>query len=177
MVENDNKNVEKAAKKEAKKEVKEVKPEVKPEAKPETKPEVNIETPKTVGNILLADFKSKASNDKTALSIAEALSQNSIIQFGAMAMEVSEGLLTGFDNAEIKGFSEGAVFAPMIGTIPFVGYVFILEDGTNASDFISTLKSSANLRWNICTTADEMVAGSSGNKVFFVMSPKSFDQE
>ena len=92
-------------------------------------------------------------------------------------MAVEPGFLTGFDNTEIKGFKEGAMFAPMIGTIPFVGYVFTLDDSTNASDFISTLKSAANLRWNICTSADEMVTGSAGNKVFFVMCPKSFDQE
>ena len=92
-------------------------------------------------------------------------------------MEVEPGLLQGFDNAEIKGFKEGAVFMPMIGTIPFIGYVFTLEDGTDASSFISKLKSNANLRWNICTTADEMVAGSVGNKVFFVMCPTEFAEE
>ena len=39
------------------------------------------------------------------------------------------------------------------------------------------LKANANLRWNICTTADEMVAGSVGNKVFFVMCPTEFTEE
>lgn len=155
----------------------EVKPEAEPEVKPETEPEAKPETNKSVGNILLADFKAKASSASSALSLAEALLSNSVIEFSGGAMQVEPGFLTGFDNTEIKGFKEGAMFAPMIGTIPFVGYVFTLEDGANASDFISTLKSAANLRWNICTSADEMVAGSSGNKVFFVMSPKSFEQE
>ncbi len=167
----------------------EVKPEVKPEAKPETKPEVKPETKpeekpeekpqtsQTVGNTLLSDFKAKAGSHSSAVSLAEALASNpSISNIGCGAMPVEPGFLTGFDNAEIKGFKEGAMFAPMIGTIPFVGYVFTLEDGVNASDFIANLKSSANLRWNICTTADEMIAGSSGNKVFFVMSPKSFEE-
>ena len=158
----------------------EQKPEVKPEVKPEEKPEDNKEeapqTEKTVGNTLLSDFKAKAGSHKSAVALAEALLSNSVIKFSGGAMAVEPGYLTGFDNAEIKGFKEGAMFAPMIGTIPFVGYVFILEDGVNASDFISTLKSSANLRWNICTSADEMVVGSSGNKVFFVMSPKTFEE-
>lgn len=159
----------------------EVKPEAKPETKPETKPEVKPEekpqNSQTVGNTLLSDFKAKAGSHSSAVSLAEALLTNPVIKFNGGAMAVEPGYLTGFDNAEIKGFKEGAMFAPMIGTIPFVGYVFILEDSTNASDFISTLKSSANLRWNICTTADEMIAGSSGNKVFFVMSPKSFEEQ
>ncbi len=164
---------------EAKPETKpEVKPETKPEVKPEEKPEEKPQTSQTVGNTLLADFKAKAGSHSSAVSLAEALAANpSISNIGCGAMPVEPGFLTGFDNAEIKGFKEGAMFAPMIGTIPFVGYVFTLEDGTNASDFISTLKSSANLRWNICTSADEMVAGSSGNKVFFVMSPKSFEEQ
>ncbi len=153
------------------------KPEAKPETKPESKPEAKPETNQSVGNVLLADFKAKASSASSALSLAESLLSNSVIGFSGGAMPVEPGFLTGFDNTEIKGFKEGAMFAPMIGTIPFVGYVFTLEDSANASDFISTLKSAANLRWNICTSADEMVAGSSGNKVFFVMSPKSFEQE
>lgn len=155
----------------------EVKPETKPEEKPEVKPEAKPEASKTVGNALLADFKAKAGSHSSAVSLAEALASNSVLQqINCGAMPVEPGFLTGFDNAEIKGFKEGAMFTPMIGTIPFVGYVFILEDGVNSSDFISTLKFSANLRWNICTTADEMVAGSSGNKVFFVMSPKTFEE-
>lgn len=156
----------------------EAKPEVKPETKPEETPEEKPQTSQTVGNTLLSDFKAKAGSHSSAVSLAEALSANSAIaNIGCGAMAVEPGFLTGFDNAEIKGFKEGAMFAPMIGTIPFVGYVFTLENGVNASEFISTLKSSANLRWNICTSADEMVTGSSGNKVFFVMSPKSFDEQ
>lgn len=144
-----------------------------PETTPETKPETN--TDKTVGNTLLSEFKSVAGS-AGALGVAEKLAANSAVsELGLVSMEVEPGFLTGFDNTEITGFKEGAVFSPMIGTIPFVGYVFTLEDGVNASDFISTLKSSANLRWNICTTAEEMVAGSSGNKVFFVMCNKSFE--
>ncbi len=153
----------------------EEKPQVKPEEKPAQKPEQKPEANQSVGNALLADFKAKAGSS-SALSIAEALLANPVIKFSGGAMEVEPGFLTGFDNTEIKGFKEGAMLAPMIGTIPFVGYVFTLEDSVNATDFISTLKSSANLRWNICTSADEMVAGSSGNKVFFVMCPKSFEE-
>lgn len=162
----------------------EVKPETKPQTKPETKPEVKPEpapepqpeTNKSVGNILLADFKAKANSASSALSIAEGLLGNSVIKFSGGAMPVEPGHLTGFGDTEITGFKEGAMFAPMIGTIPFVGYVFILEDSANVSSFISTLKSSADLRWNICTSADEMITGNVGNKVFFVMSPITFEE-
>lgn len=153
------------------------KPETKPEATPTPKPETTPapETNKSVGNILLADFKTKAKSG-SALSIAEGLISNPVIAFSGGAMPVEPGYLTGFGNTEIKGFKEGAMFAPMIGTLPFVGYVFTLEDSASVSSFISELKSAADLRWNICTSADEMVTGSVGNKVFFVMCPESFEE-
>ena len=154
------------------------KPEVTPEASPSTAPtQKPEEQKKTVGQTLLADFKVNAGTTSDALSLAEKMIANPIIPFSGATMAVEPGLLSGFGNAEIKGFKEGATFGPMIGSVPFIGYVFVLEDGANASDFIATLKKHADLRWNICVEAEEMVTGSAGNKVFFVMCPKEFTQE
>jgi len=153
-------------------------PEEKPEQKPEVTPEKEPEkAPENVslGNTLLADFKTKANSGMDVQAIAEGLMANPVIQFSGGAMPVSEGLLSGFGNTEIKGFKSASMFAPMIGSIPFVGYIFELNDGTDVSGFISTLKSNADLRWNICVAADEMVTGSVGNKVFFVMCPTSLE--
>lgn len=149
----------------------EEKPAEKPAEKPVEKP---VEAPKTVGNNLLSVFKANASG--SAISVAEKIVEKGNLPFMAGAMEVEPGLLSGFDNAEITGFKSGAQFGPMMGSIAFVGYVFELEDGVSASDFIANLKKNANLRWNICVEAEEMVAGSSGNKVFFVMCPKTFQE-
>lgn len=153
------------------------KPQTKPQEEPKPAPEDKPadETPKTVGNSLLAEFKKLASSGNS-LAVAEKLAASQILSEMSMgAVSVEPGYLNGFDNAEITGFSEGAMFCPMIGSIPFVGYVFTLAEGTDASEFISFLKSSANLRWNICAEAEEMVAGSSGDKVFFVMCNKSLE--
>lgn len=157
------------------------KPAQKPEQKP-TQSENNTSSnegttaSKTVGQTLLADFKARAAKGGSAQSIADGIMTNSIIQFMGGTVPVEPGYLTGFDNAEIKGFKEGVMFAPGIGTIPFVGYVFTLEDGVNVAEFAKTLKSNANPRWNICTTADETVVDYSGNKVFFLMCPSTFEQ-
>ncbi len=130
----------------------------------------------TLGNKLLAYFETIANDSENALSVAEAIaSSESIAMIGCGAIPVEEGYLVGFDDTEIKGFKEGAMFAPMIGTIPFVGYIFTLEDGADTSEFIEVLKNEANLRWNICTAAEEMVVGSAGNKVFFIMCPESLE--
>ena len=147
------------------------KPVEKPAEKPAEKP---VEEPKTVGTKLLAEFKSKSG---TPIAIAEAIANGGSLPFMAGAMEVEPGLLQGFDNYEVTGFKSGAVFQPMIGSIAFIGYVFEVEDGVSASDFAAKLKKNANLRWNICVEAEEMVTGTSGNKVFFVMCPKSFEEE
>ena len=67
-----------------------------------------------------------------------------------------------------------ALFMGMISA--FVGYVFELADGTDVDEFKSTLKDSANLRWNICVEAEELIVENDGNKVFFLMCPKSFEE-
>lgn len=134
--------------------------------------------PTTVGTFLRKDFKDQLAEnaDLTAQELADALLTNENIAFEGATMPVEPGLLTGFDNAEITGFSEGVMFAPMIGTIPFVGYVFVLEDGTDVDAFVKTLEENANPRWNICTEAEETVTGSVDNKVFFVMCPTSMEE-
>ena len=173
-------------------------PDKKPAQAPSEKPQDNVATPaptkkpdptqaptptpeapaaSTLGTTLLADFKAKAASGMSAEGIANALLENPAIKFMGGAMPVEEGFLSGFDNTEIKGFKSGATFMPMIGSIPFVGYVFELENAADAPAFIKLLEGCANLRWNICVTADEMVSGSVGNKVFFVMAPTSFDAE
>ena len=61
----------------------------------------------------------------------------------------------------------------MIGTIPFIAYVFEVDD---AESFAKTLEDNAQLNWNICTQADEMKITTVDNYIFFVMAPKSFEE-
>ena len=89
-------------------------------------------------------------------------------------MPMEEGFLMGFD-ADITGFEEAVAFMPMIGTIPFVGYVFDLAEDADVEAFMTTLQENANMRWNICTEAEQTVIASYGDKVFFLMCPKSLE--
>ena len=138
-----------------------------------TQPETTAPAPTTVGTKLLADFKTMA--DKTPQEIADALLTNEVIQFMPATMPVEEGFLNGFNN-EIKGFEEGVMFGPAIGTIPFVGYISTVADGGDVDAFVTTLETEANLRWNICTEAEEMICEAVGNTVFFVMCPTTFEE-
>lgn len=99
------------------------------------------------------------------------------IPLDLVAMEVEPGYLTGFDDVRITGFERGAQFGPMIGSIPFVGYLFELEDGEDPEHFMEVLRANANLRWNICTAADEMSFFAINDIVFFAMHPSTFETE
>ena len=140
----------------------------------------DIVTGASVASQLQTAFRNAitATPDATAEELACVLAQHSAVSsIAPMVSPVEEGWLNGFEAESITGFSECATFAPMIGTIPFLGYVFVLPEGADVEAFKNTLTSSANLRWNICTAADEMVCESEGNTVLFVMAPTAFEAE
>ena len=132
----------------------------------------------TVAATLKAEFEALAADTSlNAQAIADALVATDVLaNANMMAMPIEESFLSGFDNYEVKGFTECVMFAPMIGTIPFVGYVFTVGDGVDAAAFASDLEANANLRWNICVSADEVATSIVGDKVMFVMAPLSFEQ-
>lgn len=136
--------------------------------------QAETEKPVTVAQILAADFKAKISADEAISmeALAGQLMENSVIEFGPAVMPVEPGYLNGFTN-DITDFSEGCFFGPMIGAIPFAGYVFRTD---NAEVLAAALKADADLRWNICTQADEMVCEIYKDVVFFVMAPLSFEE-
>ena len=131
----------------------------------------------SIGQSLLQEFHriKQEKPEITAQEMADSVLALDFIQFEGATMPVEQGFLTGFNNAEITGFKEGVMFAPMIGSIPFVGYVFTLEDGTNAASFVDMLRENADPRWNICTEAEETVVESAEDMVFFVMCPTQFE--
>lgn len=126
----------------------------------------------------IAEFQKILNADASAgvEDIADKIVTAEFIPFGGATMPVEPGYLNGFTE-EITGFKSGCFFGPMIGAIPFAGYVFELEDGADTEAFIALLHEKADLRWNICTSADQAVAGSNGNKVCFVMAPNAFEEE
>ena len=96
------------------------------------------------------------------------------ISMGAMALEANQEFFTGFDNYTITGYESGAIFMPMIGTTPIMGYIFELPEGADVDAFIKNLSDNANLRWNVCTSADQLTVGAYETTVFFLMCPNSF---
>ena len=124
-----------------------------------------------MGKAMISQFKELMAEDANTSTdaIGNALCENPVFEMAMDAGAVEPGLLTGFGNEEIKGFKEGTMFSPIIGSIPFVGYIFRIDDETNVSDFINELKENANLRWNICTEADQMLVTNVDKTVLFAM--------
>lgn len=124
-----------------------------------------------MGKAMLSQFKELMAKDANTSTdaIGNALCENPVFEMALDAGAVEPGLLTGFGNEEIKGFKEGTMFSPIIGSIPFVGYIFRVDDETSVSDFINELKENANLRWNICTEADQMLVTNVDKTVLFAM--------
>ncbi|MBQ2941946.1 MAG: hypothetical protein IJD97_06915 [Clostridia bacterium] len=140
-----------------------------------TRPEENL----TLGGTLKKQFVEITDGGETdPYTIAETLMTNPAIEFMPMVTEIDPGIfLQGFTLDEVTGFEKGAMFGPMIGSIPFIGYIFSLSEDADIDGFINTLTENADLRWNICVSADEMHTEKSGTTVFFLMSPLSLEQE
>ena len=142
----------------------------------------------TFGAELYAKFRENyaANSTATAEELANLMIQNENIPYmmGVMPIEAGVSYLNGFKDQDvddpatlISGYKSGAMFAPMIGVIPFVGYIFTMEDGADVDAFIESLKGRVDMRWNICTEADQLVVDVQGNQVLFTMCPFSTAEE
>jgi len=137
------------------------------------KEEEKKEEPKTVASMLSETFKETIAKEKDIEKVADTISKSEIIVPAVQTFTIGEeDYLSGFDT-EIKGFKKAVGIAPMINTIPMIAYVFEVDD---AETFKKTLEENANLRWNICTEADEMKVTVVDNYIFFIMSPNSFEE-
>lgn len=135
--------------------------------------EVNDTPTDTVASKLYELFETEIATTDDINEVANKLIEAEYFKEVSMTtMKVEPGFLNGFE-AEITGFNNGVMFAPMIGTIPFVGYIFETD---NTELLMSEIEANASLNWNICTTADEMLVKTHDNYVFFVMSPYTFGE-
>lgn len=121
-------------------------------------------TPSTKGEALVELFKSldtSASLEDIASQISE--KQNTGVDLN-MIMPVETGWLNGF-SSDVLGFDEGYVVSPMMSQ-PYIVYLFKTAD---SKALIAELEEKHDLRWNICTSADEMVTAEKDGIVFFAM--------
>ena len=99
--------------------------------------------------------------------LAQTIKDSLDVVYNLEASYVNPGYLPGFVQ-DITGFEEGILIAPTVGTIPFVCYIFKTD---NVEALKANLEKFADMRWNICTEADEQIVDSKGNYVLFAMVP------
>ena len=121
----------------------------------------------TVSGSIYASFVDEINKSDDIVAVAEILADESISGYSCVVTEMPEGYFAGFDE-DIIGFNKAVGFAPMIGSIPFVCYIFDVDD---AKSFASSLETHADPRWNICTEADETLVKVVDDYVFFIMCP------
>ncbi len=122
----------------------------------------------TIGGRICSEFFAAVADGNNRVQIAERLSADDVTGgYACMTMDVEEGYLNGFDD-QITGFRSGTMVAPVIGSVPFVVYIFESDDPEALKD---ELMAHADPRWNICTEADETICQIYGDYVFFSMTP------
>ncbi len=127
----------------------------------------------TVAGILTNQFKEEMKKSDNPFEVIKKISENEIIATSIDVVELkNEDYVDGFDK-EIKGYKKAYAIKPIIGSIPFIAYIFEVDD---AKEFETELNDNANLRWNVCTEADNKNSAVVDGYVFFVMAPKSFEE-
>lgn len=129
----------------------------------------------TMWNAFLTEIE--ANPEISAEELANKIVTNPIIQFfgGAMPIEQGAEFFMGFDNYQITGYETATMFGPMMGSIAFIGYIFELAEDADVQAFATSLTENCNPRWQICVEADQIIVGSKGSTVFFLMCPSSFE--
>ena len=107
--------------------------------------------------------------------LAEEIADECDLPFETTVEEAKVGALAGFGDAKIEGFDEGVMVAPTVSTVPFIGYVFRAADEDAARTLLGKLEEHADLRWNVCTEAEETVKEQVGNIAFFAMTVRTFE--
>lgn len=125
------------------------------------------DTTETLADRYAMAFKeiSTLEEELTTEIIATKLVEEKLSEVNLVVDAVEEGPLAGF-TVDITGFKSASKFSPMIGTIPFVAYVFETDD---VNSLVELLNENYDLRWNICTEAENYSITTTDNYVFVIM--------
>ncbi|MBO5007053.1 MAG: hypothetical protein J6C89_06380 [Clostridia bacterium] len=112
-----------------------------------------------------APVTSTVTLDVISNAIVEKVAELTNNELFVMGSPMEAGYLPWFNN-DVTGFSECYVTMPMIGTIPFISYVFRVSDASEAEAFLAKLNADFNLRYVLCNPADTTVTAIHGDLVF-----------
>lgn len=134
----------------------------------QTKPDDTSDVADTLGSHLVNRFQEHAKEESDPMEIAQKIIADDLAEISLEAESVEPGWLNGFDE-DVTGFTKGVMIAPVIGSIPYVSYVFETDD---PEALVKELDEKHNMRWNICTEAEEKVSSIYENLVYYAMVPR-----
>lgn len=140
-----------------------------PDTDASTETDAGTDSEELLSDSVVNAFFKKAKDGMTAEEIANEMVKDGETEGYVVDVMGDDSYFMGFGNAEITGYTEAARFSPMIGTIPFMAYIFILDEGADSAAFMQMLLDNCNPRWNICTEADTVKTEQSGNAILFLM--------
>ena len=138
----------------------------------QTKPDASSDVPDTLGSKLVNQFQKHAKEESDPMEIAQKIVADDLAEISLDAESVEPGWLNGFYE-NVTGFTKGVMIAPVIGSIPYVSYVFETDD---PEALVEELDEKHNMRWNICTEAEEKVSSIYENLVYYAMVPGEEDE-
>jgi hypothetical protein len=127
----------------------------------ETEPAVNME------EVIKSSVSAGIEDSVGIKDILQGIVDSESLPISCVVEDIPEEFMPGFKN-KIEGFTDGAMLMPVIGSQPFIVYLFNTED---ADTLMETLKEEADPRWNICTEATVTVCENYENFVLFAMLP------
>ena len=126
----------------------------------------NTERPE-YSNLLSKLVSEKLENASNVKEVLTYIADSGALPFECMVEDIPEDYMIGF-TARTEKFNDGAYLAPIIGAQPFIVYLFQTD---NTRDLETELRANADLRWNICTQASEIVCEEFGEYLLFAMVP------
>jgi hypothetical protein len=131
-----------------------------------TTTDVATTTEATTAATTTAPVTSTVTLDVISNAISAKVAELTDNELSVMGSPMEAGYLPWFNN-EVTGFSECYVTMPMIGTIPFISYVFRVSSASEAEAFLAKINAEFNLRYVLCNPADTLVTAIYGDLVFF----------
>ena len=138
----------------------------------QTKPDASSAVQDTLGSQLVNQFQKHAKEESDPMEIAQKIVSDDLAEISLDAESVEPGWLNGFDE-NVTGFTKGVMIAPVIGSIPYVSYVFETD---YPEALVEELDEKHNMRCNICTEAEEKVSSIYENLVYYAMVPGEEDE-
>ena len=130
----------------------------------------------SLGAALWNEFEAyvTAHPEATVQEISDILAHSSALPYPMSSSAVDPSYLPGFAGEyQPAGYREAYAFGPDTTAVAFQGYIFQVEEGADAQALADALEENADLAWNICMAADQVVVGTVGDLVFFLMCPMS----